>query len=139
MNKSILLSLTFAFANLISVSASPGLAANNAVGGVRLVIQNESSEAIRCIAIVAHFLTKDVGTIAAKENQTVQFELYEDGGLAQGTFQGKAVFVENLRCGTDKNWTATSADIPLDLLRESTGKTVTAQCLAEDRLTCRMQ
>lgn len=119
--------------------ASPGaIAANESVADVRLVIENTAKQPIRCIAIVAHFLTKDIGTIEANGTQSIGFELYKDGGLAQGSFKGKAVFIENLRCGADVNWTETSADIPLDLLREDDVATVTAQCTIADRVTCLM-
>jgi len=124
---------------LILTVASPGaIAANETATDVRLVIENTAKQPIRCVAIVAHFLTKDIGTIAVNEKQTIGFELYKDGSLAQGSFKGKAVFIENLRCGANVNWTNTSADIPLDLLREDDADTVTAHCTIADRVTCLM-
>lgn len=133
---SVILTLTLALGlNLVPTSA---VSANDPIADVRLIIENTAKQPIRCIAIVAHFLTKDIGRIAANGKKSIGFELYQDGGLAQGSFKGKAVFIENLRCGADVNWTKTSADIPLDLLREDDVDTVNAHCTIANRVTCLM-
>ena len=139
MNSTVVSSLAAILTAALLAAVSPASAGNSVVGEVRLVIENKSDEPLRCIAIVAHFLTKEAGTIETGDSHSIDFELYEDGGLAQGIFQGNAVFIENLRCGADTGWTTTSADIPLDLLRESNGATVTAQCRIAPRVTCDMR
>lgn len=123
---------------LVSVVActSNAVSETAAVDDVRIVIENSANEPIRCVAIIAHFLTKEIGKIDSGRKVAVGYTLHEDGSLSQGHYKGKAVYIENVRCGMDTDWTRTAADIPLDLLRSKMVTSLSAVCNVEDRVSC---
>jgi len=120
----------------ICTATSPIAAANEQVADVRIVIKNDGDESIRCISIIAHFLTKKIGTLKKGEKLAIGYALHHDGSLSQGYYKGKAVYIENIRCGSVSNWTKTSSDIPLELLRSKQTNNLFAYCSVVDRVRC---
>ncbi|MEQ9487876.1 MAG: hypothetical protein RIM72_02650 [Alphaproteobacteria bacterium] len=118
---------------------SEAVSETSEVGDVRIVIENKASEPMRCVAIIAHFLTREIGKINSGGKVAVGYTLHEDGSLSQGHYKGKNVYVESVRCGSDSDWTNTAADIPLDMLRSKTVKAMKAVCTVKARLSCLLE
>lgn len=84
---------------------------------LRLAIENASGEGLRCVVVLAHFVTRDLPAIAVGTRLEIAFERGADGSLAYISSGGRAMLVENLLCGADSRWTATARDLPLLALR----------------------
>lgn len=136
MNRAAKLAFLLCFQVMAVACASDAVSQSSKVGDVRIVIENNANEPMRCVAIIAHFLTKEIGKINAGGKVAVGYTLHEDGSLSQGQYKGKNIYVENLRCGGDSDWTNTAGDIPLDLLRSKTVKAMKAVCTLNARLSC---
>ena len=93
--------------------------APGAAGGdgreVRLAIENASGDRLRCVAVLAHFVTLALPAIPAGGRLELALWRGDDGSLAYGSSGGRAMLVENVLCGTDSRWTA--IDLPLLALR----------------------
>lgn len=124
---------------LILAGHAPPAASGGSLGDdtVSLGLSNEADGVLRCTAIIAHFLSEDLGAVAPGGRIELTFRRSEDGGLALGTFDGKPMWVENIRCGLDTRWTETATDIPLDVLRTADVKALSAACSAtRSNLAC---
>ncbi len=95
---------------------------------VRLEIANEAEEPIRCIAIIAHFLSTPLGVARQGEALAVTIDRYDDGGLAQSAYRDRPMWIENVRCGLDSRWSETAIDLPLETVRDGTTAPVVIAC-----------
>lgn len=93
--------------------------APGAAGGdgreVRLAIENAGGDRLRCVAVLAHFVTLALPAIPAGGRLELALRRGDDGSLAYGSSGGRAMLVENVLCGTDSRWTA--VDLPLLAVR----------------------
>ncbi len=106
-------------------------------GERRLAIENATGEGLRCVVVLAHFVTRDLPAIAAGARLEIAFERGDDGSLADISSGGRAMLVENLLCGTDSRWTATARDLPLLALRSGGIRQHRFRCtLAGETLVC---
>ena len=107
---------------------------------VKLRIENADAQAIRCQAILAHFVTRSLPEIAAGGAQEVILERDPgQGTLSYGTSDGRPMMLENILCGRVADWTETARDLPLQALRTGTASRFAARCrLRDGRTTCRL-
>ena len=109
------------------------------VGGepVSLSVVNASAGTLRCVAVLAHFVTREVGSMAPGE--ALHMELLREpasGALAYGDNAGKPMMLENLLCGEPARWQASYGDVPLLALRAATGRRFVVRCESRGRLRC---
>ena len=84
---------------------------------LRLVIENAGGEGLRCVVVLAHFVTHALPVIAAGARLEIALRRGGDGSLAFAPDGGRAMLVENLLCGVDSRWRATVRDLSLLALR----------------------
>jgi hypothetical protein len=132
MNK-LLISLALAAALLTNVSA----AGDSIVNPVVLIVTNDTPSTLRCTALVAHFVSSNLGRLPPGRQLSLPLSRHEPGGsLAYGSHRDQPMWLENIVCGVDDDWTATRVDIPLQRLRESSVSQVRISCLIRATLTC---
>ena len=106
---------------------------------VQVSIQNQSDESIRCVAVLAHFVTRTLPPIASGQVQA--FTLVRDptaGTLSYGSHGVHPMMLENLLCGTQSDWTASSRDLPLLTVRSDEARRFDFRCaLADGVVACR--
>ena len=107
-------------------------------GAVRLTVENASGTDIRCVAMLAHFVTADLPVIASGATHHLVFKRLRGGGLAFGAHDGEPLMIENLLCGTDSAWSASVQDLPLLALRSDEHKSLSFRCVSDgNRLDCK--
>lgn len=81
--------------------------------GIRIALANATDADIRCVAVLAHFVTVDLPVIAAGD--TYRFTLVDtpDGGLAMTHDDSGPMMLENLLCGMHENWSRSVGNIDL--------------------------
>jgi hypothetical protein len=105
---------------------------------VALTLENAGGEPLRCTLVLAHFITKEAGEIAPGGRLTVPLERRPgDGVLASGRHKGEPMLVENLLCGTQDSWQATSGDVPLLPVRRGGEAAYRLSCAVEGRFSCK--
>lgn len=87
---------------------------------LQLAIENAGGEGLRCVVVLAHFVTLALPTVPAGGRLELALQRGDDGSLAYGSGAARAMLVENVLCGTDSHWTAT--DLPLLALREGSSR-----------------
>lgn len=103
--------------------------------GIRIALANVTNGEIRCVAVLAHFVTVDLPVIPAGD--TYRFTLVDtpDGGLAMAHHDMGPMMLENLLCGMHEDWSRSVGDTNLAAV---SGRERTFRCSAEgDRLACR--
>ncbi len=105
--------------------------------GVRIALANVTDADIRCVTVLAHFVTVDLPVIAAGD--TYRFTLAEtaDGGLAITHRDMGPMMLENLLCGLDAHWSRSVATTDLAATRDQ-DRAFTCS-IDGDRLDCRLQ
>ena len=94
-------------------------------------------ESLRCVIILAHFVSVDIGVIEPGETQDIDFtRVVDTGSLIVNAADGREMEVENLLCGSDSQWTQTRGDVPLLPLCATTQRRLTAACGSRPRLHC---
>lgn len=103
-----------------------------------LTIRNtEASEPLRCVMVVAHFVSVDVGVIQPGGTRDLDFtRVVDTGSLIVNAADGREMEVENLLCGGDTRWSETRGDVPLMPLRAATKARLEAACDLTPRLSC---
>ncbi len=102
---------------------------------VRIALINATHADMRCVAVLAHFVTVDLPVIPAGD--TYRFTLVDtaDGGLAMAHDVMGPMMLENLLCGLDEDW---SRSVVTTDLAAAAGQDRTFSCLTDgDRLACR--
>lgn len=81
-------------------------------------IENATGETIRCVAVLAHFVTRALAPVPGGGSHEITL-LREpaSGSLSYGSHDGHPLLLENLLCGTTRDWTASARDLPLLPLR----------------------
>jgi hypothetical protein len=104
---------------------------------VTLTLENAGEEPLRCTLVLAHFITKEADEIAPGGRLEVLLERRPgDGVLASGRHKGEPMLVENLLCGAQESWQATSGDVPLLPVRRGREAAYRLTCVAEGRFSC---
>ena len=106
-------------------------------GVVRLAIENASGMGIRCVAMLAHFVTVDRPVLASGDTHHLVLQRQSGGGLSFGAHDGEPMMLENLLCGTDSAWSASVQDLPLLALRSDEREPWSFRCTADgSKLAC---
>ncbi|MEM7224143.1 MAG: hypothetical protein AAF495_14270 [Pseudomonadota bacterium] len=105
---------------------------------IHLRIENASEVSIRCVMVLAHFVTKDMPPIPSGSSYTTTLIRDPDQGtLSYGSFDDHPMMLENLLCGSLSDWTTTSRDLPILNLRSAEATRFHFQCtLQDERLAC---
>jgi hypothetical protein len=107
---------------------------------VSLALRNDGGNAIRCVLMLGHWVTRDVPRLAPGATTTVTMSRQpEDGALYFLRSDGRRrLMVETLLCGDDSRWWETRAEIPLDALRQG-ASSLQAACRTGEPLLCGAQ
>lgn len=103
---------------------------------VQVSLANRTPAPIRCVAVLAHFVTRDLGPAAPGERLRIRLERGPDGALAFGRHGASPMFVENLLCGTVTDWQRTARDVPLQALRSGPGRSFVFSCTLATHVVC---
>ena len=105
---------------------------------IQLRIENGGPEAIRCTAILAHFVTRSLPIIEQGAAQSVPLARdRQNGTLSFGSHGAEPMMLENILCGRDSDWTASARDLPLQDLRVEPAERFEYRCsLDSERVIC---
>ena len=102
---------------------------------VRIALINVTDGDIRCVAVLAHFVTVDLPVISAGDTYRFTLARTADGGLAMAHHDMGPMMLENLLCGMDEDWSGSVANTDL---AAAGGRDRTFRCSTDgDRLACR--
>ena len=102
---------------------------------VRIALINVTDGSIRCVAVLAHFVTVDLPVIPAGDTYRFTLAQTADGGLAMAHHDMSPMMLENLLCGIDEDWSRSVANTDL---AAAGGHDRTFSCSTDgDRLACR--
>ncbi|HTO83383.1 MAG TPA: hypothetical protein VMQ73_14155 [Methylomirabilota bacterium] len=119
---------------LLLAVARPAVAADPAV---ELVIANVGNQPMRCMILFGHWVTQDVGPIAAGGSATVSMWRGQPAGaLYIPRFDGRKMMIENVICGDVTAWAESLDQIRLSPLRESAGGRFATSCTGAGRVSC---
>ena len=121
--------------------SGPACSATASEESLTLRIENGDLETIRCVAILAHFVTRPLPAIAVGDNHEIALlRDPESGSLGFGSHDGSPMMLENILCGRDSNWTDSAGDLPLHGLRSDSATQVAFRCAApEGRMACELR
>lgn len=92
-------------------------------------ILNASPETLRCVTVLAHFITRDLPTLQPSGSVSIVLERDPgSGSLSYGHHGDKPMFLENILCGHEADWTASRQDIPLQALRAASAESFSIAC-----------
>jgi hypothetical protein len=115
----------------------PFFAAVASASTVTLLIKNDDPSALRCMVVFAHWVTTDFGPIASGETATVAMTRGpQPGALHIARFDGRPMMIENIVCGTERDWSNSFDQLPLISIRNSATSTYQMGCRAEPRVAC---
>jgi hypothetical protein len=118
----------------LAVVARPAVAAD---AGVELVIANAGDQPLRCMILFGHWVTQDVGPIAAGGSATVSmWRGQPPGALYIPRFDGRKMMIENVICGGQVAWAESLDQIRLSPLRESAGSRFATSCTGAAHVSC---
>ena len=121
----------------LSILAVPLAAGSASASTVMLSIKNDDRQALRCTVVFAHWVTVDVDPIASGETATVAMTRGpQPGALHIARFDGRPMMIENIVCGTDRDWGASFEQLPLTHVRYSDTSTYQIACHAAPRIVC---
>lgn len=123
------------------LGAATALAGGDEPGAMRpvgLTIRNDSAETLRCTALLAHFMSEDLGRLAPGASLTVALRRDAARGiLALAPREGRDVPLENLLCGRDAAWTQSTGELPLAAARSGAAGRFAGRCrLTGGRVAC---
>ncbi len=106
---------------------------------VELTIRNQGQGPLRCVAVLAHFVTRDFPPIGPGEEMRVALARQpESGGLALGRHEGHPMMLENILCGGLEDWSASYSDLPILPIRSGQARHYAFACRVEAKLLCRL-
>ncbi len=123
------------FGSLASLAAQSG--GDDGDDLVDLDLINGDSQTLRCVTVLAHFVSLPDLTI--EPGATLRVSYFR--GAADGTLyilrdDGRRMMVENLLCGRTDDWDATRGEVPLLDVRASTSPHMVMTCRVAGRLQC---
>ncbi len=117
---------------------TPALAASEEP--ITLTIENQTAAPLRCVAVLAHFVTRDLPEAAPNQALTVTLERnLSQGTLAYDKHGSIPMMLENILCGDAARWDDTRADLPLLALRSDPAPRFIMTCRNGEGLTCRLR
>ena len=126
-NRSVVLGLLMVPLSAAAASAST----------VTLSIKNDDPSALRCMVVFAHWVTADIGPIASGQTANVEMTRGpQPGALHIARFDGRPMMIENIVCGTERDWSNSFDQLPLTSIRDSATSTYQMGCRAEPRIAC---
>ncbi|MEX2629659.1 MAG: hypothetical protein WD341_06940 [Tistlia sp.] len=125
----------------VALSACAGGEPPAAMAPLRLTIGNDTDQSLRCTAVLAHFMSQDLGVVAPGARLSVPLRRdFASGALALAPREGRDVPLENLLCGLTGDWTGSRGELPLGALRADPAASFAARCgLAAGRVACRVE
>jgi hypothetical protein len=106
-------------------------------GEIALSIHNNSQDALRCVTVLAHFITRDLPILQPGESLGITLGRDRgDGSLSYGDHGGKPMLLENILCGGTTDWTASRQDLPLKALRTAPADRFRVTCRGGGSLAC---
>jgi hypothetical protein len=116
---------------------SSGLARAEPWSGVEIEIHNVGEAPMRCLLVLAHWVTIDVPIVPGGARRTVALRRQSgDGALFLPRADGRRMMVENLLCGEDRRWWETRGEVPLLPLRKGAVGRLEATCRVDARVRC---
>jgi len=105
---------------------------------IALRIRNASQQPLRCVTLLAHFITRDLPTLQPDDSVSIVLGRDpDDGSLSYGRHGDKPMLIENLLCGQVADWSASRQDIPLQTLRATAAESYSIVCRGGgDALAC---
>jgi len=92
---------------------------------------------MRCMILFGHWVTQDVGPIAAGGSATVSMWRGQPAGaLYIPRFDGRKMMIENVICGDVTAWAESLDQIRLSPLRESADSRFATSCTGAGRVSC---
>ena len=131
-----------AFAGAFLLAAAPvaalaGAPAEASVQDVSLHLTNGGDRPLRCVMVIAHFMSLALGVVAPGDTLAVMLERNnDDGSLFVRSADGRAKMIENILCGASDDWSQTRGEVPLLPLRSSPPVGAAMTCRLEGRLHC---
>jgi hypothetical protein len=122
----------------LTIAAAAAASTAIAAEPVVLTIRNAAEVPLRCVLVLAHFVTQEHPSLPP--GATMSLALQRDaaaGTLSIARADGTAMMVENLLCGATDRWEATRGEVPLLALRGATAERMATTCAIERRrLAC---
>ncbi len=117
----------------------PSIDAKSEESQVRLVIGNDSPSPLRCVAVLAHFVTRQFPVIAPDSELIVVVVRNSDTGELAIRPADSLLMIENILCGSDSDWSRTVNDVSLLALRRGAEADYRLSCTGscEQKLHCR--
>jgi hypothetical protein len=130
-----LAAVTFALA---LIAAPAGLRAGGSDDAlVEVTVHNAGPATLRCVTVLAHFVSLPAAEIAAGGALDVSyFRGAADGTLYVLRDDGRKMMIENLLCGSTDDWDATRGEVPLLPVRSSSADHMSFSCRIAARLAC---
>jgi hypothetical protein len=126
---------------LFALALIGGSAGTRAGGGeddlVELQILNTGAQTLRCVTVLAHFVSLPAVEVDAGGAISVSFfRGTHDGTLYVLRDDGRRMMIENLLCGSTDDWDATRGEVPLLQVRSSSAERMAFSCHIATRLAC---
>ncbi len=104
---------------------------------VTLSIANASPEPLRCTILFAHFVSKDIGTIAPRAEVSLSmFRQKNDGTLWIPRADGRKMMIETIDCGAAALSAETRGQVPLLSMRSSHHLRYHSACRRSGAVVC---
>jgi len=122
---------------LLALCLAGDVSAGGDSGPVDLELRNAGTETLRCVTVLAHFVSLPAAEVAPGKTWTSTFHRTgESGTLFVLRDDGREMMVENLICGTSDDWDTTRGEVPLLDLRSTPADRVMFSCRIASRLAC---
>lgn len=111
--------------------------ADTADAAVTLRIANDGAEALRCVVLFGHWVTRELGMVEPGASHALAMTRDGgDGSLYVSRDDGRKLMIENVVCGADRAWMETLGQVPLLPLRARSVREWRTSCRIDDRLDC---
>jgi len=129
------LPLALATVLFLAACAAPGA---EEVQPIQVRIENATGETPRCVAVLAHFVTRTLPPIPSGRAREMTLERDpKTGTLSYGSHGDHPMMLENLLCGTVPDWTASSRDLPVLNMRSGAAARYDYRCtLSGETVAC---
>ena len=129
--------LPLVLAAMICVVAEGALRAADAET-IQVRIENAAGGPIRCVAVLAHFVTRTLPPIPSGQAHEMTLERDpKTGTLSYGYHGIHPMMLENLLCGTVPDWTASARDLPVLSMRSGAAVRYDYRCtLSRETVAC---
>ena len=104
---------------------------------VTIHIRNDGTLALRCVPLLGHWMSRDLGAIDPGSAQALAMTRdARDGSLFVLSADGRRMMIENLVCGAVDAWAETLGQVPLTSVREGGAPALWTSCRAAGRVVC---